>query len=199
MKPEQIAQNYNNIAKWWQEQHQDSVYGIEQLQRALQFCEHKRSALDVGCGAGGRFIDTLESNSFQIQGVDISSEMIALAQAQHPEHLFTQADICTYQSDKHFDLIVAWDSIFHLPYNEHVPVLKKLCAHLNPGGVLMYSFGDTDGEHEDQWHDMTFAYSSIGIPNNLATLAEAGLVIKHLEIDQWPEQHVYVIAQKPPV
>ena len=197
MTPENIGRNYDKLAAWWQEQHRDSDYGVPQLQKALQFCVNKQSALDVGCGAGGRFIHILQDAGFRVHGIDVSTEMIALAQAQHPDHTFIHADICDFTSTEQFDLIVAWDSIFHLPYDQHAPVITKLCSLLKPGAVLMYSFGDADGAHEDQWHEMTFAYSSIGIAGNLEVLTAAGMAIKHLEIDQWPERHVYVIGQKP--
>jgi hypothetical protein len=39
-------------------------------------------------------------------------------------------------------------------------------------------------------------YSALGIPNVLEILSEAGCICRHLEYDQYPEQHLYVIAQK---
>lgn len=39
-------------------------------------------------------------------------------------------------------------------------------------------------------------YSALGIPKTLQTIAEAGCVCRHLEYDQWPEKHVFLIAQK---
>lgn len=40
-------------------------------------------------------------------------------------------------------------------------------------------------------------YATLGIPHTLAVLAEAGCVCRHLEYDQLPEPHVYLIAQQP--
>jgi hypothetical protein len=39
-------------------------------------------------------------------------------------------------------------------------------------------------------------HSVLGIPNVLKLLSEAGCICRHLEYDQYPELHVYVIAQK---
>jgi hypothetical protein len=75
-------------------------------------------------------------------------------------------------------------------------VLKKLCQKLNHNGVLIYSFGDDYGEHSDQWHNDTFYYSSIGLRENCQLLLNMGLSILHLELDQFPEKHAYIIAQK---
>jgi len=67
--------------------------------------------------------------------------------------------------------------------------MRKPC-----GGVLIYSFGDAEGDHMDQWHNDTFYYSSIGIQQNVQLLLAHGLKLQHLEIDQYPAKHVYVIA-----
>lgn len=67
---------------------------------------------------------------------------------------------------------------------------------LNPNGILFYTFGDEIGEHFSNWHEEKFYYSSIGINGNLETLIQSGCECKHLEIDQFPEKHVYLVAKK---
>jgi hypothetical protein len=39
-------------------------------------------------------------------------------------------------------------------------------------------------------------HATLGIPKTLQVLAEASCVCRHLEYDQYPEDHVYVIAQR---
>ncbi len=196
MQPKELGKKYNRIARWWHEQHHTSRYGLEACEKLLRFAPEGGKALDVGCGAGGRFIHLLESRNFRVTGVDVSEEMTAIAKANHPEHTFTTADICTWEAPEHYDLILAWDSTFHLPLSQQRPVLDKLCSWLAPGGALMYTFGDAEGEHTDTWHDDTFYYSSIGINANLAALLENNLTCRHLELDQWPMKHVVVITTK---
>lgn len=105
-------------------------------------------------------------------------------------------DICTWETTKKFDFILAWDSIFHLPFSMQEPVVTKLCKMLVENGVLVYTFGDGCGEHTDEWHSEQFYYSSIGINGNLSVLMKNQMVCKHLELDQFPENHVYLVAQK---
>ena len=116
--------------------------------------------------------------------------------SNHPEHHFIQQDICSWETDERFDFILAWDSLFHLPLAMQQPVITKLCRLLAKGGVLIYTFGNAQGEHTDQWHNDTFYYSSIGINENIQLLINNGLSILHLELDQYPERHVYTIATK---
>ena len=194
MKPSLLGKKYDKIASWWHDQHHASSYGVSQFEKAIDYAAKGGLALDVGCGAGGRLTRIMENNGFAITGLDVSQEMIALAKKNHPRHRFLHQDINTWDCDEKFDLIVAWDSLFHLPYELQTPVISKLCKSLAENGVLIYSFGDDDGEHIDRWHDDEFYYSSIGINANLQLLMNSGLTILHLELDQYPQNHVYVIA-----
>ena len=195
MKPEQLGQSYDALAGWWRDVHRDSRYGMRQLSRALEFVSQRGDALDVGCGSSSRMVNFLENSGFRVTGIDVSSEMIRLAREGSETTCFLQADICDYQLSSTYDLIVGWDSLFHLPIAEQAPVLKKLCNALNPRGVLIYSLGDDIGEHRDTMEGQTMHYSSLGISENLRLLDEFGLECKHLELDQFPpHNHVFIIA-----
>lgn len=198
MKPKELGKKYDKIAQWWHDRHHDSEYGLVQFEKALAFSRRSGNALDVGCGAGGRFVQRFQQSGFAVTGIDVSKEMIDLARQNHPDESFFVQDICTWKTERTFDFILAWDSIFHLPLSQQQPVVEKLCDLLAADGVLIYTFGNADGEHTDQWHDDEFYYSSIGIEKNLAILLKNGLSLKHIELDQFPatNRHVYVIAQK---
>ena len=197
MKPSELGKKYDKIAQWWHEQHERSSYGVNQFERAVGYSLGGKKALDVGCGAGGRFIRILQNHGFSVTGLDVSKEMIKLACSNHPEHKFMHQDICSWNTEEKFDFIVAWDSIFHLPLPMQKPVVTKLCRLLAKDGTLIYTLGNAQGESTDQWHNDTFYYSSIGINENMQLLINNGLSILHVELDQYPERHVYTIATKP--
>lgn len=196
MQPSTIGEKYDKIANWWHKRHFDSDYGVEQFKSSLRFVSSNSNALDVGCGSGGRFIHILKTEGFNVTGIDVSTEMIKLAQENHPEEQFIQQDICSWKTNEKFDFIYAWDSLFHLHLAMQKPVLNKLCGLLNQGGVLFYTFGNAVGESTGEWLDDIFYYSSIGINDNLKLLIDNSLSVLHLELDQYPERHVCVIAQK---
>ena len=77
-------------------------------------------------------------------------------------------------------------------------VLRKLCDGLAIGGVLIFTMGGTDGrgEVEDAHMGVPMYTATLGIPETLKLLAQSNCFCKHLEYDQFPELHVYVIAQK---
>ena len=198
MKPIQTAAHYDQLADWWQSQHQASSYGLSALERAIRFTVTRNVALDVGCGSSGRFINQFVEQGFQAEGVDISSAMINFARRLHPNVTFYTADISQWQPPKAYSFITAWDSTFHLPLSLQEPVLKKLCAALETNGVLLFTCGGghTSGIVTGSFQGQDFAYSTLGVDTFLQLLHGQGCTCRHLEYDQYPENHVYMIAQK---
>jgi trans-aconitate methyltransferase len=198
MHPEDTAARYDRIAQWWQTQHQDSLYGVAQLERAIKFAPKKHFAIDIGCGSSGRFLKVLSEHGFQVEGLDISAEMIDLAKQLHPDITFCREDICYWSSPKSYSLVVAWDSTFHLPLDMQELVLKKLCDALEGDGVLMFTCGGGHKQSEvsGTFQGQNFEYSTLGVNAFLKILNEQHCTCLHLEYDQYPENHVYIIAQK---
>lgn len=198
MKPADIAKAYDQITHRWDSKDFNMKNGIEPLKKAISFSKGRGHALDVGCGCTGRFIDQLSVEGFTPSGLDISGEMLKLARSRHPNIDFVQADICRYYLPLKYDFIVAWDSIWHIPLSEQRNVLTKIVDSLNVGGVFLFSFGGTNeaGAHTDDFMGPTVYYSSLGTNGFLALCMELGCVIRHLEFDQSPAIHAYLIVEK---
>lgn len=198
MEPKDTAARYNQIAQWWQTQHQNSLYGSAQLEQAIKFTSKRHLALDVGCGSSGRFISILSKHGFQAEGLDISIEMINLAKQLHPEIIFYTEDICCWIPPKLYSLISVWDSTFHLPLNMQEPVMRKLYDALEPDGVILFTCGGghINSEISGTFQGQDFEYSTLGVDAFLQILTQHHCTCRHLEYDQYPENHVYIIAQK---
>jgi SAM-dependent methyltransferase len=198
MKTRETASSYGQIAHHWASDAFDSKDGIFQHERALQFLKEPGSAIDIGCGSSGRIIDHLLSRGFQVEGLDISAEMLALAKERHPVVVFYHADICDWDFPKGYDFISAWDSIWHVPLDRHAAVLRKLCAGLNPSGVLIFTSGGVDvpGEVTNPFQGQPLYHTALGIPKLLRLVDSFECVCRHLEYDQYPEGHLYLIVQK---
>jgi len=197
MNPTEIAESYDTLAEQWLNPDLETN-GMGQHRRALQFRPGDGVALDVGCGCSGRFVRLLESQGYEVEGMDVSAKMIALARTRNPSATFYQADVCEWVPTRAYDFITAWDSIWHVPLDRSEAVLRKLCGALSHGGVFIWTMGGLDAPEEKRDSSMgaPVYYSVLGIPQTLQTIAEAGCVCRHLEFDQWPEKHVFVIAQK---
>ncbi len=198
MSPQDIGKAYNQITHLWESENFNRNNGIDQHKRAIAFVKNRGKALDVGCGCTGRFIDLLLNEGFSPEGVDISEEMIRLAEKRHPEIKFYRQDICEFYMSENYDLITAWDSIWHLPINQQDKVLRKLVSHLNLNGILIFSCGGIDerGEHIDSFMGPEVYYSSLGINGFQELFISLGCICRHFEYDQYPELHAYFIVQK---
>ena len=194
MTPEQVAASYDQIAHMFLDL---STYGFAQVERAVAFVKNKDVALDVGCGTG-RLLRLLSKHGFRMDGIDLSPTMIGLARERHPEAGLFHADICRWELPRSYDLIVAWDSVWHVPLAQQEAVLTKMCRGLLAGGVLVFTTGGTDdpSERHDSCMGPPMYHATLGIPKTLQVPAVAGCVCRHLEYDQHPEAHLYVIAQK---
>jgi 2-polyprenyl-3-methyl-5-hydroxy-6-metoxy-1,4-benzoquinol methylase len=198
MQPTEIGLAYNQITHLWQDLHFNRHNGIEAHQRAIALSRHRGAALDIGCGCTGRLIDLLLTSGFQPEGIDISSEMVRLAQIQHPAIRFQHADICSVALSQPYDFITAWDSIWHIPLQQQQETIIKIINSLSHGGVFIFSFGCTTDaeEHIDNTMGTQMYYSSLGSHGFLNILMSHGCIIRHLEQDQFPELHGYIIAEK---
>jgi 2-polyprenyl-3-methyl-5-hydroxy-6-metoxy-1,4-benzoquinol methylase len=144
MSPAEVAQSYDVLAPQWAgpDFHRDN--GISQHLRALQFIAQPGEALDVGCGSSGRFIDLLIERGFEVEGIDISAEMIRLARQRHPQIVFHHANLVEWTPPQAYDFISAWDSVWHVPLTSQEAVWTKLLHTLSPGGVMILSTGGLD-------------------------------------------------------
>jgi len=77
-------------------------------------------------------------------------------------------------------------------------VLRKIASGLHARGVLIFTTGGIDhaGEVTNPCFGQPLYHAAPGIPAVLRTLVDAQCSCRHLEYDQYPENHVYVIAQR---
>ena len=110
----------------------------------LHLLNEGAAILDFGCGSG-RDTRYFLDKGYQVTATDGSAELCRWASAftgiEVKEMLFGELDkIDTY------DGIWAYSSILHLPKNELLPVIKKMCDALKSTGVIYTSFKYSDFE-----------------------------------------------------
>lgn len=204
MHPSPIAYAYDLLAERWLDGRFNQANGIEQHRRALAFLADADAdgeegwALNVGCGCNTRFNPLLHARRLHIEGIDISARMLALARAADPAVTLHHADAVTWQAQRQYRFISAWDSIWHVQLAQQAALLRKLMRALAPGGVFIFSTGglDAPAEHVDSYMGPEVYYGSLGIPGLLEVVNDAGCVCRHLEFDQYPQKHLYVIVQQ---
>lgn len=198
MNPQEIATSYDQLAAHWESEVFPRTNGIAQHERAIAFTDRRGPALDIGCGSSGRLIDLLLKCGFTPEGLDISSRMLELARRRHPVLTFHPANIVDWQFPREYAFISAWDSIWHVPLREQGSVLRKILDGLATGGIAIFTLGGSDEPSEitNSYMGPPMYHATLGIPRTLQVIAESGAVCRHLEYDQHPQPHVYIICQR---
>lgn len=202
MNPQETAKSYDALAAHWDSEDFNRKNGLGQHAKAVRFSRKSGHAIEVGCGSSGRIIDFLLSSGFEVEGLDISTEMLNLARSKHPDLQFHQADIVTWEFPIPYDFISAWDSVWHVPLEHQSAVLEKLCGGLTDGGILIYTTGGVDSPEQgtNAFKSQPLYHAALGIPKVIEALTQAGCICRHLEYDQArgddPGKHVYLIIQK---
>ena len=104
-----------------------------------------QTILDLGCGTG-KHDELLCEEGYNIHGVDISEEMLKLAELRRKGRennlTFSRMDIARLNLGRKFDVII---SLFHvLSYQKTNILLDKVFSsvfkHLNDGGLFIFDF-----------------------------------------------------------
>jgi SAM-dependent methyltransferase len=196
------AAAYDLIADRWADASFDPQNGVAQHARALAFLGDSSPgwALNAGCGGNTRFNALLRQRGLSLEGVDVSERMLALARKADPGVLLHQADVCDWEPPRSYRFITAWDSLWHVPLDRQRALMLKLMAALDPGGVFVFTAGGLDGpaEHRDSAMGPEVYYSTLGIPALLDVIGQAHCICRHLEFDQYPQNHLVLIVQRAP-
>ncbi|MGE5805417.1 MAG: class I SAM-dependent methyltransferase [Ignavibacteria bacterium] len=196
MNSKELGKRYDKIAVWWTAEMMNSDYGVNYVKKAIEFTKQKAKVLDIGCGSSGRIIDEALKNNLEILGIDLSAEMIRIAKEKYPGIKFINADFNEWNASEYFDLVIAWDSVFHSPKHLQKTITKKMCNLLTKGGVLLFTAGGIDGEIRGEMKDVLFEYGSINYLEYLKIIEEMQCRIILMERDQYPLDHMVFICQK---
>jgi cyclopropane fatty-acyl-phospholipid synthase-like methyltransferase len=152
--------------------------------------------LDVGCGGGVPIAAYLVARGLRVTGLDASSRMLELARAAVPAAEFLHGDMRTAALDDIFDALVAWDSVFHLPRDQHAAVFTRFRTWLRAGGRLLVSLGGSaEAGFTSEMFGETFFYSGHEPGTAVRLLGQAGFQVEHWQIDDPSSRgHMVVLA-----
>ncbi len=155
-----------------------------------------RTVLDLGCGAGEPIARYLIDAGCAVTGVDVAPAMLAIARARLPAATWLEHDMRTLALGARFAAIVAWDSFFHLPRAEQRAMFAVFRDHLAPGGLLLFTTGDKDGEAIGQVDGAPVYHDSLAPDVYVALLAAHGLdVVRHRADDPACGHHTVWLAR----
>jgi SAM-dependent methyltransferase len=118
------------------------------LDLASQAITQLRPVLEIACGTG-RIAIPLAQAGASLTGLDISAPMLDVARANAagiPNLRFVQADMCDFNLDEVFSLIISPGHSFQhlLTIDDQLDCLACLRRHLHPGGLLVLHIDHQD-------------------------------------------------------
>jgi SAM-dependent methyltransferase len=155
--------------------------------------------LDAGCGAGVPVARALVARGLEVTGLDASARLLDIARTEVPGATFVLGDMRTVSAPEigDYHLIVAWDSVFHIPRADHAMIFAQFARWLRPGGRLLLSLGGSAGEFTSEMLGETFFYSGFEPAESLRLLEFAGFTIVHSEIDDPQSRgHLSIVAER---
>ena len=100
--------------------------------------------LDLGCGTGYLYLPLLK-RGHTLTGVDLSQEMIDVLQQQVPQEVQSRSTLLAMEVEaflatdaQTYDAVVLSALLHHL--YDYESVIRKICAKVKPGGMLMIFF-----------------------------------------------------------
>lgn len=183
--PKQIvAEGYNHITQNYLQLVEAMGMTVREkyLNLLVKLLPANAQVLELGCGAGIPMTKFM-SERFQVTGVDISSNQLALARQNVPNAEFIQSDMVHFITDRCFDGIVAFYSMTHVPRDEHRQLLNRIYRLLKPGGILLATmgFGDSPDVVSPDWLGSPMFFSHFDGDTNLGLVEQTGFSINQAE------------------
>ena len=179
-----VAEGYNHITQNYLQLVEAMGMTVREkyLNLLVKLLPANAQVLELGCGAGIPMTKFL-SERFQVTGVDISSNQLALARQNVPNAEFIQSDMVHFMTDRCFDGIVAFYSMTHVPRDEHRQLLNMIYRLLKPGGILIATmgFGNSPDVVSSDWLGSPMFFSHFDGDTNLGLVEQTGFRVIQAE------------------
>lgn len=113
----------------------------------LSYLSPSSHIVDIGCGTGFS-ADYFSKKGMVVEGIDLSSKMIEIAQNKHPSINFSVADMIEFKPPQKVDAVYAGYSMFHFDQPDFEKTLKNIKSYLKQGGIFALVMQEGEGEIE---------------------------------------------------
>ncbi|AID29742.1 2-polyprenyl-3-methyl-5-hydroxy-6-metoxy-1,4-benzoquinol methylase [Mesorhizobium sp. USDA 4775] len=161
---EDYADRYDAIVR-----HSPNEREQASLKRLVAIAGTSGRVLEVGSGAGYD-ADFLEGLGVKVRRTDATKRFLELqaARGKHGELL----DLLTDDLGGPYDAVLALAVLIHVPRDQTDQVLAKIAGSLRPGGALLVSMRNGDGETSGNYHTVLWRRDDFA-----GRLEAAGLIL----------------------
>jgi predicted TPR repeat methyltransferase len=195
-----VIDSYDKAADWFDGARNKSLVERPVLDSVIERLPDKATVLDLGCGTAEPIARYLIERGFELTGVDGAAAMLSYCRERFPDQTWIQADLSSFETSERYDLVIAWDSLFHLSGKDQRRVLDRVGRWTRPGGFLIFNSGTEEGEF---WSPMRgyecvlIFHASLHTSEYRQRLKEGGLeVIRHVVEDPTCGGRTVWIAQR---
>ncbi|MEE1923626.1 methyltransferase domain-containing protein [Pseudomonas sp. 148P] len=175
---------YDRHARHWDRLRSNHFNDRKWIERFASSLPPSSGVLDLGCGAGQPVAGAMIEAGHAVTGVDSSARMIAMCRERFAGHTWIQADMRTLDLNRRFDGILAWNSFFHLHYDDQRGMFPLFQRHAAPGALLMFTSGTGLGEALGEFQGETLYHASLDPQEYANLLQEHGFeVLDHVVED----------------
>jgi SAM-dependent methyltransferase len=192
-----ITDLYERHAKVWDTSRGKTLFERSWLDRFTALIPQGGSILDIGCGSGEPLARHFIESGHAVTGIDSSPSLIDMCRTRFPNSDWQVADMRRLSLGRSFDGLIAWDSFFHLPFENQRRMFSLFRAHSEPGTALMFTSGPAHGEAMGVFVGEPLYHSSLSPDEYRALLTEHGFtVVAHKAEDPACGNHTVWLAQR---
>ncbi len=191
-----IADLYERHAAVWDTSRGKTLFERSWLDRFTALLPQGGTILDIGCGSGEPLARHFIESGYAVTGIDSSTSLIAMCRTRFPNSDWQVADMRSLSLGKRFDGLIAWDSFFHLTFEDQRRMFALFQAQARPGTALMFTSGPAHGEAMGVFVGEPLYHSSLSPDEYRALLQEHGFaVIAHKAEDPACGNHTVWLAR----
>lgn len=181
---DEIIGIYRRHARAWTQARDGRFSEKNWIERFSEMLPYRGHVLDIGCGSGEPIDAHLAGRGYSITGVDSSPEMIEMFAANIPDQVGIITDMRCLRLGERFDGLLAWDSFFHLQYEDQRSMFPIFSEHCRSTGPLMFTSGPVYGEAMGILEGEPLYHASLAPSEYVQILDENGFdVIAHVAED----------------
>ncbi|MEA4854838.1 MAG: class I SAM-dependent methyltransferase [Solidesulfovibrio sp.] len=199
MRNDAIVNGYERIADWFlaRRRADEPLLEREYLETVLAGLPAAGVVLDLGCGGGEPMAGYFLRHGRRVVGLDGSLGMLAACRRRLPGMALVAADMRALPLRGRFAAVVAWDSFFHLPYEDQRGMFPAFGELVAPGGLLLFTSGPAHGRSDGVMDGVTFAHYSLSAGEYRERLGRCGFeVLVHRVEDPDCGGHTVWLARK---
>lgn len=189
-KKKGVIADYDDIAKEYAEEFFYDTSDNQYIDAFLQSLDGIK-VLDVGCG-NGKDCKYISEKGYEVNGIDLSLGMLAIAKEKVPDGKFEIMDIANISyPDNSYDGIISNCSLFHVPSEELPKTLKSFSRVLKPNGKLLLILQEGLGETmiEEPYRPGVNIYMNyFSVETITKLLQEYGFAVNNIEKEESPNE-----------